>query len=199
MIRRVAILLLVLAVGYVGWVVFLNLPGRDGGPPVATADKRGPVPAASLPPPVAVPRGALVIPVAGVRADQLGDTFADARGEGRVHDAIDIMAPRGTPVIAAAAGTVEKLFDSRLGGRTVYIRRPGGQWIDYYAHLDGYAPGLAEGKRVAQGEMIGTVGSTGDASPEAPHLHYAINAMAPGEGWWQGTPINPYPLLVAGH
>ena len=199
MIRKVAILLLLLAIGYVGWVVFLNLPGREAAPPMAAADNGAAAPAAPSSPPVAAPRGALVIPVAGVGADQLGDTFADARGQGRVHDAIDIMAPRGTPVIAAAAGTVEKLFDSRLGGRTIYIRRPDGQWIDYYAHLDGYAPGLTEGKRIAQGEMIGTVGSTGDASAEAPHLHYAINAMAPGEGWWQGKPVNPYPLLMAGH
>ena len=132
-------------------------------------------------------------------AAQLADTFDDARGEGRVHDAIDIMAPRGTPVLAAASGTVEKLFDSQRGGLTVYIRRPGGQWIDYYAHLDGYAPGLAEGQKVARGQPIGRVGSTGDASPEAPHLHYAINAMAPGEAWWQGKAINPYPLLEAGH
>ncbi len=108
------------------------------------------------------------------------------------------MAPRGTPVIAAAEGTVEKLFDSELGGRTIYIRRTGGQWIDYYAHLESYAPGLAEGQRIAQGEVIGSVGSTGDASPEAPHLHYAVNAMAPGEGWWQGKAVNPYPLLRAG-
>ena len=199
MIRKVAILLLLLAIGYVGWIVFLNLPGRDGGPPMAAADDGAPAPAAPSSPPAAAAQGTLVVPVAGVRSDQLADTFTDARGQGRVHDAIDIMAPRGTPVIAAAAGTVEKLFDSRLGGRTIYIRRPDGQWIDYYAHLDGYAPGLTEGKRIAQGEMIGTVGSTGDASAEAPHLHYAINAMAPGEGWWQGKPVNPYPLLMAGH
>lgn len=204
MIRRVAILLLLLAIGYVGWVVLLNLPGRDGGPPMAVAADTAPAPAAPAragPPlslPAAAPQGPLLIPVAGVRADQLGDTFADARGDGRVHDAIDIMAPQGTPVIAAAAGTVEKLFDSKLGGRTIYVRRQGGRWIDYYAHLDGYAPGLAEGKRIARGEVIGTVGSTGDADPTAPHLHYAVNAMAPGEGWWQGTPVNPYPLLMAG-
>ena len=106
---------------------------------------------------------------------------------------------RARPVIAAAAGTVEKLFDSKLGGHTLYSRRPGGQWIDYYAHLDAYVPGLAEGQKIAQGVMIGAVGSTGDASPEAPHLHYAINAMAPGEGWWQGKAVNPYPMLKAGH
>ena len=195
MIRKIAILLLLLAVGYVVWVVALNV-GDDGSPvsapaPVANAPARparvtGPLP----------PSGPLVIPVAGIRAEQLGNTFDDARGDARLHDAIDIMAPRGTPVIAAAAGTVEKLFDSERGGLTVYIRRPSGQWIDYYAHLDSYAPGLAEGQKVPQGQVIGTVGSTGDASPEAPHLHFAINAMAPGEGWWQGRPINPYPLLM---
>jgi murein DD-endopeptidase MepM/ murein hydrolase activator NlpD len=199
MIRKVAILLLLLAIGYVGWVVVLNLGGGDGGPATASAD-RPPAqvaqPAGAASARVVAPPGILVVPVAGIRAEQLSDTFDDARSEGRVHDAIDIMAPRGTPVIAAAAGIVEKLFDSKLGGRTIYIRRPGGQWIDYYAHLDGYAPGLAEGRKVAQGEMIGMVGSTGDASPEAPHLHYAINAMAPGEGWWQGKAINPYPPLL---
>lgn len=199
MIRKIAILLLLLFLGYAAWVILLNLPGGGGG--TASPDRKAPPQASSQAaraPAAAATPGALVIPVAGVKAAQLSDTFDHARGEGRVHDAIDILAPRGTPVLAAAAGTVEKLFDSKLGGRTIYIRRPGGQWIDYYAHLDGYAPGLTEGKRIAQGEMIGTVGSTGDASPEAPHLHYAVNAMAPGEGWWQGKPVNPYPLLRAG-
>jgi murein DD-endopeptidase MepM/ murein hydrolase activator NlpD len=105
------------------------------------------------------------------------------------------MAPRGTPVLAAAAGTVEKIFESRNGGHTVYIRRADPAWEDYYAHLDAYAPGLKEGQAVRQGEEIGRVGSTGDASPEAPHLHYEIHRMAPGEGWWQGAEINPYPIL----
>jgi murein DD-endopeptidase MepM/ murein hydrolase activator NlpD len=137
--------------------------------------------------------------VAGVSAAQLSDTFDDARGDGRVHDAIDIMAPRGTAVIAAAAGVIEKLFESERGGTTIYIRRTGGQWIDYYAHLDAYAPGVTEGQRVSQGQVIGTVGSTGDASAKAPHLHYAINLMAPGESWWQGRAVNPYPLLKASY
>jgi len=201
MIRKILIVPLLLALGYVVWIVALNLPGNDSASsssssstPVATAPAQprqvaGPLPAS----------GPLVIPVAGVAVNHLVDTFDDARSQDRVHDAIDIMAPRGTPVVAAAAGTVEKLFDSKLGGTTVYIRRHGGQWVDYYAHLDGYAPGLAEGQHVAQGQMIGSVGSTGDASPEAPHLHYAINMMAPGEGWWQGKAVNPYPLLKACH
>ena len=194
MVRKLAILLLLLVGGYVAWIVALNLPGGDDSRSVAPRQEAARAPRSSAPSPG--PSEPIIIPVSGVRAEQLVDTFDDARGEGRVHDAIDIMAPRGAAVLAAAAGTVEKLFDSRRGGRTIYIRRVGGEWVDYYAHLDGYAPGLAEGRRVEQGEVIGTVGSTGDASPEAPHLHYAINAMAPGERWWQGKAINPYPLLA---
>jgi murein DD-endopeptidase MepM/ murein hydrolase activator NlpD len=139
----------------------------------------------------------LLTPVQGMRAGQLLDTYSQARSGGRVHDAIDIMAPRGTPVIAAAAGTVEKLFFSHGGGGiTAYVRSPDRQWIYYYAHLDGYAPGLREGQSVAQGGAIGFVGSTGNASPAGPHLHFAIVRMGPADRWWQGTPINPYPLLA---
>lgn len=140
----------------------------------------------------------LIIPVAGIRPNQLSDTFTQARAGGRrVHDAIDIMAPRGTAVIAAAAGTVERLFFSHGGGGiTVYVRSPDGAWIYYYAHLDGYAPGLHEGQRLAQGDAIGRVGSTGNANDAAPHLHFAIMRMAPNERWWQGRAINPYPLLA---
>lgn len=140
--------------------------------------------------------GGLVIPVAGVQRSQLTDTWGDARGDGtRQHHAIDIMAARGTPVLAAAAGTVEKIFESANGGHTVYIRRTDGVWQDYYAHLDSYAADLREGIRVKQGQQIGTVGSTGDANPDGPHLHYEIHQMAPGDGWWKGTEINPYPIL----
>lgn len=140
--------------------------------------------------------GGLIIPVAGITADKLTDTWGDTRGDGmRQHHAIDIMAPRGTPVLAAAAGTVEKIFESRDGGHTIYIRRTNPAWQDYYAHLDAYAPGLKEGQAVKQGQQIGQVGSTGDASAEAPHLHYEIHHMAPDDGWWKGTEINPYPIL----
>jgi murein DD-endopeptidase MepM/ murein hydrolase activator NlpD len=155
-------------------------------------------------PPASAPRasaepqsGALLIPVAGVRAAQLSDTFTQARGRGRPHDAIDIMAPRGTAVIAAAEGTVEKLFFSNGGGGiTVYVRSPDRRWIYYYAHLDGYAPGLAEGQHVRRGDPIGRVGSTGNASPTAPHLHFAVHAMGAAERWWQGRAVNPYSLLA---
>jgi murein DD-endopeptidase MepM/ murein hydrolase activator NlpD len=139
----------------------------------------------------------LIIPVAGIRPEQLTDTRLQSRGGGsREHHAIDIMAPRGTPVIAAAPGRVEKIFESDNGGHTVYVRSPDGATIYYYAHLDGYRPGLAEGQQVHAGEQIATVGSTGDASPEAPHLHFEIKRMAAGEGWWQGQEVNPYPLLA---
>ena len=153
--------------------------------------------------PVAVAEGLVVgpaglaIPVEGVKATDLVDTFTAARAGGRVHDALDIMAPEGTPVIAAAPGTVEKLFFSHGGGGiTVYVRSPDRAWIYYYAHLDGYAPGLAEGQLVRRGDPIGFVGSTGNASPDGPHLHFAISRMGPTDRFWQGTPINPYPLLA---
>ncbi|MEO6152649.1 MAG: M23 family metallopeptidase [Croceibacterium sp.] len=140
----------------------------------------------------------LIVPVAGVKPNDLVDTFTQARAGGaRVHDAIDIMAPAGTPVLAAGAGTVEKLFNSREGGTTIYLRSPDRRAIYYYAHLQSYAPGLREGQIVKQGEALGLVGSTGNANPAAPHLHFAIMATTPAARWWDAaTAINPYPLLT---
>ena len=134
-----------------------------------------------------------------MRAEQLGDTFTDERGGGeRLHEALDIMAPRGTRVLAAAPGTVERLFQSQAGGNTIYVRSNDRRTIHYYAHLDAYAPGLEEGDRVSRGEVIGTVGSSGNASEEAPHLHFAILRTTPDAEWWEpATAINPYPLLRA--
>ena len=140
----------------------------------------------------------LAIPVAGIKANGLIDTFSQARAGGaRVHDAIDIMAPAGTPVLAAAPGTVEKLFFSEGGGGiTAYVRSDDGGWIYYYAHLQDYAPGLAEGQKIQRGALIGRVGSTGNANSAGPHLHFAVMHMATGDAWHEGTPINPYPLLA---
>lgn len=139
----------------------------------------------------------LLIPVAGVEAAQLHDSYSDERGGGeRLHEAIDIMATRGTPVIAAAGGKIEKLFSSDAGGKTIYVRSPDGRTIHYYAHLDRYAEGIAEGQQVRAGEQIGTVGSTGNASVDAPHLHFAIMQTTPGADWWEpANAINPYPVL----
>jgi murein DD-endopeptidase MepM/ murein hydrolase activator NlpD len=139
----------------------------------------------------------LAIPVAGIKPEALADTYSQSRSGGRVHNAIDIMAPHGTPVVAAAAGHVEKLFFSQGGGGiTVYIRSPDRKWVYYYAHLDAYAPGLKEGQSVRRGDPLGTVGSTGNANPAGPHLHFAVHNMAEGEDWHEGSAINPYPLLV---
>ncbi|WP_367346958.1 M23 family metallopeptidase [Stenotrophomonas bentonitica] len=138
---------------------------------------------------------ALLLPVQGITAAQLQDTFTDARSEGRVHDAIDILAAEGTPVLAVADGTVEKLFDSERGGLTVYQFEPSGKYCYYYAHLQRYADGLAEKKTIKRGEVIGYVGHTGNASPDAPHLHFEIHRLGPEKQWWKGESLNPYPVL----
>jgi murein DD-endopeptidase MepM/ murein hydrolase activator NlpD len=137
----------------------------------------------------------LDIPVRGVQPRSLHDTFNDARAIGRRHDAIDIMAPRGTEVLAVDDGTIAKLFTSKLGGLTIYQFDPTQTFSYYYAHLDRYADGLAEQQAVRRGEIIGYVGSTGNASEDAPHLHFAIARLDTDRSWWKGAPINPYPLL----
>ncbi|MEO5828972.1 MAG: M23 family metallopeptidase [Rhodanobacter sp.] len=141
-------------------------------------------------PPSAV--SGLLIPVVGVKPGDLTDTFTQARGSGRVHDAIDIMAARGTPVVAANDGHVVKLFTSKPGGLTVYEFDPDNRVIYYYAHLDGYASGLAEGQVLHRGDPVGFVGSTGNASADAPHLHFELEILGPEKQWWHATSINPY-------
>jgi murein DD-endopeptidase MepM/ murein hydrolase activator NlpD len=184
------------------WLMAFNR-GRVAEAPAAPTSTSAPAQSQAAAP-ASVPQAQLVhgptglaIPVVGVKAEQLVDTYTAARAGGRSHDATDIMAPRGTLVVAAAPGTLEKLFFSKGGGGiTAYVRSPDGQWQYYYAHLDAYAPGLHEGQQLKQGDPIGRVGSTGDASPDGPHLHFAIHKMANGERWWQGIAINPYPLLA---
>ena len=181
------------------WIWFYNFV--SGEPTIETAGNVVTV-SPSQSAPVAIAEGVevgpagLAIPVIGVNRGQLLDTFDQARASGRRHDAIDIMAAEGSPVIAAADGTIEKLFNSVRGGTTIYERSIDQKWVYYYAHLSAYAPGLHEGQQVRRGQVIGRVGHTGDASAAGPHLHFAINQMAPGERWWHGTPINPYPLLA---
>ena len=138
----------------------------------------------------------LEVPVAGVDRDDLRDNFADARDGGRTHEAIDIMAPRGTEVRAVEDGTVAKLFTSKAGGITIYQFDSTGTFCYYYAHLDRYAAGIAEGDQVTRGELIGYVGSTGNASDDAPHLHFAIFRLGQERQWWKGDPINPFPILA---
>lgn len=203
--RTIAITAVVTSLGWLGFGGALmdsvgNLAVLRKVEPAAStpqvAQRAPPPPAAPARPAAAT--GAYVLPVEGVRPDQLTDTFSQARGGGaRVHDAIDIMAPRGTPVVAAVGGTVEKLFTSKAGGLTVYVRSPDRRTITYYAHLDAYAPGLREGQVLKAGDPIGTVGFSGNANPSAPHLHFAIMQTTPDSDWWEpATAINPYPILT---
>jgi murein DD-endopeptidase MepM/ murein hydrolase activator NlpD len=136
----------------------------------------------------------LAMPIANIDPHKLASNFSEARG-GHVHEALDIMAPRGTPVMAVAEGNVVKLFTSKQGGLTVYQFDDSRNWCYYYAHLDGYATGLKEGMLLRRGEVLGYVGSTGDASPSAPHLHFAVFQLGPEKHWWQGTAIDPLPLF----
>ena len=142
----------------------------------------------------------LIIPVLNVRASDLSDSFADTRAGGAgMHEAIDIMAPEGTSIIAAAPGTIEKLYRSDAGGNAIYVRSTDGRTIYYYAHLQKYAPGLTEGQRIRRGQRLGAVGKTGSASGDTPHLHFAMLRTTADAEWWEpANAINPYPLLTAG-
>ncbi|RZJ25860.1 MAG: M23 family metallopeptidase [Haliea sp.] len=141
--------------------------------------------------PVLRARG-LTVPVSGIVATQLSDTYTQSRAAGRPHEAIDIMAPRGTPVLAVEDGPVAKLFLSQAGGITLYQFDPDGRYAYYYAHLDRYADGISESAPLRKGQVIGYVGSTGNASPDAPHLHFAIFKLGPEKQWWRGTALNPF-------
>jgi murein DD-endopeptidase MepM/ murein hydrolase activator NlpD len=162
-------------------------PGGAATPAASTAVTPTQTPDATQP--------GLMVPVMGVKPNQLRDTFSDARSEGRVHDAIDIEAPRGTPVVAAADGTIVKLFQSERGGTTIYQLSGDSKYIYYYAHLERYADGLAAGHFARQGETIAYVGDTGNAGAGNYHLHFSVALVADPKRYWEGTNINPYPLL----
>jgi len=134
----------------------------------------------------------LQIPVRGFRASEISDNYTQGRAGGALHEALDIMAPRGTPVLAVEDGRIAKLFLSKPGGITLYQFDPDGEFAYYYAHLDAYAEGMAEGGSVRKGQVIGYVGSSGNASADAPHLHFAIYKLGAEKQWWRGTPLNPF-------
>ena len=136
----------------------------------------------------------LLVPVDGVQPEQLVRSFADSRG-GRTHEAIDILAPHHTPVRAIEGGKIARLFNSKAGGITLYQFDPTEQYCYYYAHLDRYADGLAEGQPLKKGQIIGYVGTSGNAPKDAPHLHFAIFRLTEAKRWWEGTPIDPYDVL----
>lgn len=151
-------------------------------------------PVAALVPGDAPPQQ-LLMPVEGVEPDELRDDFSDARGGNRSHEAIDILAPRNTPVVAVADGKVAKLWKSVPGGITIYQFDASGSYCYYYAHLERYARGLAEGASLQRGEVIGYVGTSGNAPRDTPHLHFAVYRLTPDRRWWEGEPLNPFPLL----
>ncbi|HYH84827.1 MAG TPA: peptidoglycan DD-metalloendopeptidase family protein [Pyrinomonadaceae bacterium] len=178
--------------------------GATATPPAATpTPNASPAPSASpqaqgaaSDPASALASMRLLIPVAGVRAQELHDTFSDSRSEGRVHDAIDIVAPRNAPVLAAVDGRVVRLFQNVKGGITIYqLASADEHFVFYYAHLAAYADGLAEGHLARRGETIGYVGDTGNVTPGNTHLHFQIYRVADPKRFWSGENINPYPLL----
>jgi peptidoglycan LD-endopeptidase LytH len=164
-------------------------------PPPSPSPSPAATPAQGPPPGAQASSSRLLIPVEGVRPEQLQDTFTAARSEGRSHDAIDIIAPRGTPVLAAADGRVVKLFQSVKGGITLYQLGTDERTVYYYAHLDRYADGLGEGHFARRGETIGYVGDTGNATPGNYHLHFQVYTVADPKRFWNGDNINPYHLL----
>ena len=154
--------------------------------------------ATTSPTPPSQSTAGLIIPVVGVRPEQLTDTFASSRSEGRIHDAIDIVAPGGTPVVAACDGEIVKFFDSERGGITIYQLTPDKKFVLYYAHLQRRADGITEGMQVKQGTTIGFVGDTGNAGPGNTHLHFSIAAITDPKHFWTGSYLDPYPILKNG-
>ena len=160
----------------------------------APAAPEGSGPAAAAPAPAELADRNLGIPVQGIPPERLVRSFAEARGV-RLHEAIDILAPRNTPVLAVEGGTIARLFYSNAGGITIYQFDPTERYCYYYAHLERYAEGLAEGQWVKKGQVIGYVGVSGNAPPDTPHLHFAIYRLSAEKRWWEGTPIDPFDVL----
>jgi murein DD-endopeptidase MepM/ murein hydrolase activator NlpD len=137
----------------------------------------------------------LEVPLRGVDRSALRSSFAEPRGGSRRHEAMDLLAPRHTPIVAVEDGVIARLFESKAGGITIYQFDPSATYVYYYAHLQRYAPGLEEGMQVKRGQVIGYVGTTGNAPPDTPHLHFAIFVLTDDKRWWQGTPIDPFDVL----
>ncbi|MDQ6759314.1 MAG: M23 family metallopeptidase, partial [Acidobacteriota bacterium] len=163
------------------------MPAIAAPPPAKSADKEGEF--------AELLHRTLTAPIAGLRQQDIQDTYKAGRANGKPHEASDILAPRGTPVVAMEDGTIRKLFTSVPGGLTIYEFDPKQEFCYYYAHLDRYAEGIVEGMEVKRGTVIGYVGTTGNAPANTPHLHLAIYKVGAAKRWWDGVPINPYPVL----
>jgi peptidoglycan LD-endopeptidase LytH len=191
--RIATLVLLCSTLGVVSCATWID--GREA--PASVEPAAEPAAASPAPQALADPLAArrLLIPVKGLKRADLRDNFADQRGS-RPHHALDIMAKRGTPVVAVDDGRVMRVRRHLLGGLSVYQYDPHERYAYYYAHLDRYAQGLEEGQVLKRGDLIGYVGSTGNAPASAPHLHFAITEMGPERKWYKGRPVNPYPYLV---
>ena len=197
------------ASGFLAGVFVMSEPrAASSSAPERTLIAPTPAPAASSPPapvsatptigadlPAELRQRHLALPVQGLEAGDLRDTFDEMRGGSRRHEALDILAPRNTPVLAVEDGKVAKLFLSDAGGMTIYQFDPTEEYAYYYAHLERYADGLKDGDRVKRGQVIGYVGTTGNAPRDTPHLHFAIFRLTDEKRWWQGIPLDPYPIL----
>lgn len=201
--KRVGLVIVALLLGLLGlWVAALVfLPDAPGGA------QQGPIARLRLavrgqPQPVDIGAGrggsiVLTVPVSGVKRSAISDSWGDARQNGeREHHGTDVMAASNTPVVAAAPGVVEKLWDSAAGGTTVYVRSPSRAWTLYYAHLAGYAPGLHEGQPVTTGQLLGYVGDTGNAGAGNYHLHFGLTRTDPSQHWYEGNDVDPFPYLA---
>lgn len=173
-----------------------NLPASTAANSLLSSLPSTPPDANGKPAPVAVGPLKIGAPIANLHPRDIQDTYNQGRDHGRTHEATDILAPRNTPILAVADGTIEKLFLSKPGGITVYQFDPTRTYCYYYAHLDRYAKGLKEGQAVKKGDLVGYVGTTGNASAKQPHLHFAIFQLLIDKKWWHGKPINPYNSLL---
>lgn len=167
----------------------------DGEPDAVSRPPASPEPTIGAAPAAELEDRDLLIPVEGITADRLTPSFSDARGNSRRHEAIDILAPRNTPVKAVDDGRIARLFQSKAGGITIYQFDPSERYCYYYAHLERYAAGLREGQEVKKGQVIGYVGVSGNAPKDTPHLHFAVFRLSEAKRWWEGTPLDPFEIL----
>lgn len=197
--RWIGVGLLVLLLATIGlWIAALRLPDAPGAPSRPSVLTRLARAVRGQPSQPADAHGdVLAVPIAGVARSMLRDSWGDPRDNGlRAHHGTDIMAPGGTPILAAAPGTVEKLWTSAAGGTTLYVRSPARTWTYYYAHLSAYAAGLHEGQGVRTGDLLGYVGDTGNAGAGNFHLHFGLTRTTPEQHWYQGVDMDPYPYLA---
>ncbi len=191
--RFVLISLAIIAAAWIALLAVLPEASRRSGANFTPAPRGS----AASPSQASAAGAVLAVPISGIGRGQIRDSWGDPRDNGlREHHGTDVMAPANTAVLAAAPGTVEKLWSSAAGGTTVYVRAPARNWTYYYAHLSGYAPGLHEGQTIRTGDVLGYVGDTGNAGAGNFHLHFGLTHTTPDQHWYEGVDVDPYPYLA---